>query len=129
VRAPAATHRAWLASLEYRGSGASIPNILGGLTGVGGELRCAIDGIALRTFLLTWVQGRPCTASTGSTTMATTRQRTVGGPPLTCKITIVAIRLPKCWEVFSAGARWVIFPTLTGPHERNGTHVRYCPQI
>jgi hypothetical protein len=40
------------------GSGASIPNILGGLTGVGAELRCAIDGIALRTFLLTWVQGR-----------------------------------------------------------------------
>src|SRR5262245_30105835 len=33
---------------------------------------CAIVGIALRTFLLTWVQGRPCTASTGSTMMATT---------------------------------------------------------
>jgi len=51
------------------------------LTGVGGELRCAIDGIALRTFLLTWVQGHPCTASTGSTMMATTHRRTVGGPP------------------------------------------------
>jgi hypothetical protein len=89
------------------------PNILDGLTGVGAELKCAIGGIALRTFLLTWVQGRPCTVSTGLTMMATTRQGTVGGPPLTCKITIAATRLPKCCRFFSAGARWVIFPTLT----------------
>ena len=40
-------------------------------------------------------------------------RRTVGGPLLMCKITIAATRLPKCWEFFSAGARGVIFPTLT----------------
>jgi hypothetical protein len=53
----------------------------------------------------------------------------VGGPMLTCKITIAATRLPKCCRFFSAVVRLVIYPKLTSPDERNETHVKYCPQI